>query len=292
MYFDPECISCIISQANRSAKLFINGNKEAHLKLLKDVCEKVKIIDQNFTAPHFSLIIQELIEKTTNTNDPYKSIKEKNLKDAKMFIPAMEKLIENATDKLEAALKIAILGNTIDVGANPNFDLDSDFDLLKFASLNLTEFEQFSEDIKNADSILYIGDNYEEALFDKFLLTELSNKNLVFAVRSRPILNDITIEDAEHLGINKICKVIESGSKIAGTDINKCSPEFLEMYNNADVVISKGQGNFETLLDESRPIYFLFKVKCEVIALRSGLNKGEGALLYHQNGKWSKNENL
>ena len=115
-------------------------------------------------------------------------------------------------------------------------------------------------------------------MFDKILLKQLLPKRIVFAVRSKPILNDITLEDAKTLGIDKICEVMESGSKIAGTDLSQCSPEFLNFIEKADLVIAKGQGNFETLLNVERPIYFLFKVKCDVIGRRSGLPVGRNAL--------------
>lgn len=278
MYFDPACIPCILSQAYRAALLFGNGDKEFQLNLLKKVSEEIKCIDENYTAPHFSLMIQEVIENSIGSSNPYKDIKDKNLNLVKKILPIIDSFVETTANKFETAIKIAIIGNAIDIGANPDFDLNAELKNLTDELLPLQNIDSLINDLNAAESILYIGDNYEEALFDKYLLKEISDKNLTFAVRSKPILNDITLEDAKYLGIDKICKLIESGSKIAGVDLKNCSPEFVELFYNADVVIAKGQGNFETLLDNDREIYFLFKVKCESIAKRSKTAKGSSVI--------------
>lgn len=280
LFFDPQCIPCIINQAYKAAQLFTNGNKELQFNILKEACSEVETINGEYSAPLFSAKIQSILEKNLKLTNPYKSIKDKNLENAKIFLPVFNYIYKSSKDRLEAAVKIAVLGNTIDMGANPDFDLEDEVNKLSSGEINLRDFKKFKEDLSSASSVLYIGDNYEEALFDKYLLELMKDKNLVFAVRSHPVLNDITLEDAERLGINKICRVIESGSKIAGTDIRNCSNEFMEIYNNADMVIAKGQGNYETLLDEKRSIYFLFKVKCDVIARRSGLSVGQSVLHY------------
>jgi uncharacterized protein with ATP-grasp and redox domains len=179
------------------------------------------------------------------------------------------------------AIKTAIAGNAIDLGANPNFDLGKEIDLITFENINLDDLDIFRADYERADTILYIGDNYEEALFDKPLITQLLPKKVVYAVRSKAILNDITLEDAYYLEINNLCKVIESGSEIAGMDMQHATDEFLELYHTADLVIAKGQGNYETLLNEERTIYFMFKVKCDVIAKKCGHPVGTSILHYH-----------
>jgi hypothetical protein len=187
-------------------------------------------------------------------------------------------MIEAADDKLEMAVRISITGNTIDLGANPNYNLEKEINIITSSKINLDSLDKFKEDYKKAKLILFIADNYEEALFDKFLIEQLKPKEVVFAVRSNEILNDITLEDAKRLGIDKLCKVIESGSRIAGTDLDECTAEFLDLYKSADMVIAKGQGNFETLLSANRSIYFLFKIKCLVISEICGYPVGTGLL--------------
>ncbi|MGD8781203.1 MAG: ARMT1-like domain-containing protein [Ignavibacteria bacterium] len=282
MFFDPACIPCIINQAYKAAKLFSNGDKDLQFKLVKDASKEIQNIDEDYTAPLFSAVIQASIEKELGVKNPYKKLKESNLKEAEKYIPYVQTLIDNSNDKIEIAIRAAITGNTIDLGANPDFDLMDDVNKITSNDIVLSALPKFKSDFEKAELILYIGDNYEEALFDKLLLNELSPKKIVYAVRSKPILNDVTLEDAYNLGIDKICEVMESGSKVAGTVLSQCTKEFIDLYNKADMVISKGQGNFETLLNEERPIYFLFKVKCDTIANRAGLPEGKGVLLYNQ----------
>jgi damage-control phosphatase, subfamily I len=288
MFFDPACVPCIVKQAYNSARLFTNGNKELQLKIIKEVCAETINIDEQSSAPLFSKKMQLIIEKYYSAENPYKKIKEENIKKAQTYYSYLKIMVENSNDKLEMALRIAITGNTIDFASNPDFDLDYDINRITSNNIDLSFLPKFKENLKNTKLILYIGDNYEEALFDKFLLNELLPRKVVFAVRSKSILNDITLEDAKKLEIDKLCEVIESGSTIAGTDLNECTPEFLELYHKADIVISKGQGNYETLIDESRAIYFLFKVKCAAIASRSSYKKGQGVLLYNQDGNREK----
>lgn len=282
MFFDPGCIPCIIGQAYNTSRLFPECNREGQLKIIKEVCAYVENIDENFSAPLFSSIMQSIIETNLDLDNPYKDIKKKNRTSAERYIPYLENIIDDSEDRLEVALKAAILGNTIDFAANPNFDIEKDLNQISSDNIALEMYEKFKSEFNNAKTILYIGDNYEEALFDKLLLRELKDKDVTFVTRSKPILNDITLHDAKVLGIDTICKVIESGSKIAGTVIEDCTNEFKELYNSSDLVISKGQGNYETLLDEERAIYFLFKVKCNVISERAGFPLGKGVLLLNK----------
>jgi len=288
MFFDPACIPCIIKQAYNTSNLFVKGNKELQLKILKEVCSEIQYISKNYNAPYFSAKIQSIMEKYEGSGNLYGSIKEKNLRKVKKFQLCIQIMIDESNDRLETAIRAAIIGNAIDLAANPDFDIEYEINRITSPDIHLPAIAKFKKDLQKAKLILYIGDNYEEALFDKFLLKELNSIKIIFAVRSRPVLNDITIDDAKKLKLNKICKVIESGSKIAGTDLRECTPEFLDVYQKADIVIAKGQGNYETLIDEKRPIYFLFKIKCDVIKEKSGYLKGDGVLLYNQKFKKTK----
>jgi damage-control phosphatase, subfamily I len=291
MFFDPGCIPCIITQAYNAARTFTNGDKEIELKILKEICNEVNNINKDCTAPGFSSIIQNSLERNLGVNNLYEGIKKANLITARQYIPYLDTMIKSSIDPLEMAVRTAITGNTIDMGANPEFNIEYEVNRITSDNIILTDFARFKEDLATSSLILYIGDNFEEALFDMFLLKVLSSRRVVFAVRSRSILNDITLKDAEYLGIDKICEVIESGSTIAGTDLSICTTGFLDLYRKADIVIAKGQGNYETLMNEKRPIYFLFKIKCEVISKRCGYPAGKGILLYNQPNKLSKDRN-
>ncbi|MCU0373099.1 MAG: ARMT1-like domain-containing protein [Ignavibacteria bacterium] len=281
MILDPACIPCIIKQANYILNISVKDNNKLQLKILKEICSEIYRAADNLSAPYFSARTQAIIGKYRNTENIYRLIKENNLRKIKKYRLFVRTMIEKSDDRLETAVRAAIAGNAFDLGANPGFDIEYEINRISSSEYHLPALTKFKSDLRKAKLILYIGDNYEEALFDKYLLEELSYINTVFAVRSRPVLNDITYEDAVRLKLHKICRVIESGSSIPGTDLRECTPEFLNLFRNADIVIAKGQGNYETLADEKRPVYFLFKIKCNTVERRTGFQKGKGVFLYN-----------
>ena len=125
-----------------------------------------------------------------------------------------------------------------------------------------------------AHEILYIGDNAGECVFDKILIEEMK-KPVTYAVRDAPIINDATYEDAVQAGIDSVATIISSGTDAPGAILETCSAEFKKLYHNSSFIISKGQGNYEALSIEMGPIFFLLKVKCQVIANDIGVNKGD-----------------
>ncbi len=278
MLISPGCIPCVVKQSYTLSRLLGVEDKNEQRKIIYDTISLLLDNKEMLSAPHFSIMLQSILNKNLNGQSSFKIIKEKNRLNAEGYLKYLETMIEASEDKLEMAVRISITGNTIDLGANPNFNLEKEINIITSNRINVDSIGKFKKDFNRANRILFIADNYEEALFDKFLIEQLKPKEVVFAVKSNEILNDITLEDAKRLGINKLCKVIESGSRIAGTDLNECSTEFLDLFENADMVIAKGQGNFETLLNAERSIYFLFKVKCEVISEICGYPMGTGLL--------------
>ncbi|HPN38058.1 MAG TPA: ARMT1-like domain-containing protein [Melioribacteraceae bacterium] len=266
MLNSPGCISCIVKQAYSLSKLVGIKEEETQKEIIFSTMEMLLKNKNLESAPHFSIMMLNLMKRYVNIDEHFELLKYKNGKLAEGYLSYLKIIMDEAEDKLEMAIRISIMGNTIDLAANPNFDLESDVNKLTSESYNLSALRLFKEQLNSAKTILFIADNYEEAIFDRFLLEQLNDKELVFATRGNKVYNDITYEDAINLGYNKICKVINSGSIIAGTALEQCTTEFINYYNNSDIVISKGQGNYETLLKEERPIYFMFKVKCETIA--------------------------
>ena len=281
MGIQPGCIPCIIKQAYNFSKLAGISDGEIQRQILFETMNKLQVHKNIKTSPHFSIILQSIICKYVEVNKIYREIKSRNIRRAMKYLNYLTKMIEAADDKLEIALRASIAGNTIDLAANPNFDIEKEINVITSNNINLDFFPKFKEHYQKAKKILFIGDNYEEALFDKLLIKQLLPKEIVFAVRSNEILNDITLEDAKNLEINKLCRLIESGNVIAGIDLEECSGDFLNIFNSSDMVISKGQGNYETLFNADRDIYFMFKVKCDVIAEICGYPVGTSVLYYH-----------
>ncbi len=281
MNLQPGCIPCIVGQAYRFSRMSGITDADTQKQVLYDTMNKLLHHNNIKTAPHFSVILQSIVGQYTDVHSAIRKIKESNLKKVKVFINYMSHMVESASDPLEMAVRAAIAGNTIDLGANPDFDIEHEINRITSKSIDIAAFDRFRKEYEHAESILIIADNYEEALFDKLLIQQLLPKNVVYAVRSNAILNDITIDDAHFLEIDKLCTIIDSGSTISGTDLEECHDTFLKIYHNADIVIAKGQANYETLFHAERPIYFMFKVKCTVIANICSHPVGTSMLYYH-----------
>jgi hypothetical protein len=138
----------------------------------------------------------------------------------------------------------------------------------------ICHLDSFVSTLSSAKSILYLGDNAGESVFDKILI-EAMQKPVTYVVREHPVINDVTMEDALASGIQEVASIISSGSDAPGILLNDCSDEFRHAFENADMIISKGQGNYETLSETTRPVFFLLKAKCHVIAHHLGVNEND-----------------
>jgi uncharacterized protein with ATP-grasp and redox domains len=269
-YYD--CIPCFIKQALNAAR-FATDDTKIHEIVLRKVLSDVSKMDLHKTPPEMGALIHRIVKEVSGNEDPYKKVKSKFNQFALELYPKLAKIQNRSSNPLETAARIAIAGNIIDFGVGTDVDKTL---VLKTIEQTLSDklfgsVEQFKDAISNASKILYLGDNSGEIVFDRLLIDYLLSikepaDHITFAVRGKPVINDITITDAEETGMTKIVNVIDNGSDIPGTVINKCSEEFQNYFNEADLVISKGQGNYETLSDVDKNIFFLLKVKCSVIA--------------------------
>lgn len=185
-----------------------------------------------------------------------------------------------ARDPFFLALRLAIAGNIMDYGVNQVFDIHKTIDSVLHADFAIDHSDLLQQRIKEAKSILYLGDNAGEIVFDKLFIETIQHPNVTYAVKGGPILNDVTLQDAEDIGLYEVADVISNGYDAPSTLLEKCSSEFLNFYHSVDLIISKGQGNLEGLINEKDPrIFFLFMVKCDVIAERIGVKKGSFVVL-------------
>ncbi len=211
------------------------------------------------------MLVYKSIYRISGIDDPFRKIKEKCTKHLLSRYPDLKKQIKSAKDPLYTALEFAALGNAIDFGANPDFDLTEGLEGLLYKKFDVCEYKSFTKALEKAKNILYIADNAGETVLDRLLIEHL-DKPVKYAVRSRPIINDATYEDAHEAGIGSVAEIVSSGCDAPGTILDLCSNEFTKIFKEANMIISKGQGNYETLSNQSRPIFFLLKVKCPVIA--------------------------
>ncbi len=278
MKLDLECFPCFFKQINRTASL-ITDDKSKIKKIIDGFGCKLKEIGFDMTPPEAGVILYNMINEILKSKDPYKRIKDESIKLGLKLYPELKKSVERADDRLFEAIKISIAGNIIDFGAQEEFDIHGELEKIKNESFELKDYDIFREKLEKAKQILFIGDNAGETVFDKILLEELKNK-IIYAARGFPIINDATVEDAVNSGLDKIAKIITTGSDIPGVVIEKSSSEFKDYFYNSDIVISKGQGNYETLSNIDRDIFFLFKIKCSVVSKYLGFPIGQSILYY------------
>ena len=259
-----DCIPCFFAQALKAARI-AGADENMQKKILEEVSKLVPEFPLESTPPEMGRIVYQLVNKLTGNNDPFKEIKKSSNQLILNLYPKLKMTVENSKDRVLTATRLAIAGNIIDYGALTSFDIEEEVANCLKSNFAVFDYSEFKQALNNAETILYLGDNAGEIVFDKLLIEELG-KELIYVVRNKPIINDVLIEDAYDCGIDKIAKVISNGSDAPGTVLNLCSKEFLETYHKAPLIISKGQGNFETLSEERAPIFFLLKVKCPVIA--------------------------
>lgn len=259
-----DCIPCFMIQALKAGRL-VTDDEQKIKTLLDRVGDSVKNIPMNYTPVENGEIIYSIIREITGVYDPYKSIKQSSINEAKQMYDDLKNRILNSENHLETAVRVAIAGNVIDFGVNKSFDLKTDVEKILKQDFAINDLAKFTAAVENAQTILYLGDNAGESVFDK-LLIETIGKKTIYAVRDIPVINDVIIEDAINSGLNEVAEIVSSGSPAPGTLLHKCTPEFRELFNNADIVISKGQGNYESLSDANRTVFFLLKAKCHVIA--------------------------
>ncbi|MDP8298361.1 MAG: ARMT1-like domain-containing protein [Candidatus Tantalella remota] len=275
-----ECIPCFYRQALDAAKL-AGADDEMSKQILDDVSGVLSRLSFDVSPPEIARTVYGLVEEHTGGRDVYGEIKKSSNSMAMELYPEMKKMVESSDDVLLSAVRLAVAGNVIDYGVPHAFDIEEEIEECLEKDFAFFDFKEFSEAVRGAKNILYILDNAGEIVFDRILVEEMPAGKTVCAVRSKPIINDVTMEDAVSVGLDKIVKVIPSGSDIPGTVVNECTKEFRSYYKKADLIISKGQGNYETLADERKPIFFIFKAKCAVVAKHVGCQMGDIILKKH-----------
>jgi len=266
-----DCIPCFLKQSLEAARMATDDEK-IHAEVLKSLMNYLSSISYKNSPPEVSKEVHEIIRNITKSKDPYKKVKDNSNKMAKKRYSSLNKIIDEADDTLLMAIKLSIVGNVIDFGTSNRFNIE---DILSNAVKKCFDdqaYPHFKKALSNAKTILYLADNSGEIFFDKLLINELvkQNKEITYVVRANPIINDVTVEDAKYAGIDKLAKVIEgdAGQKKSapGMVLNFASKKFLELFQSADMVISKGQGNYEGLSDVNRDVFFMLVVKCPLVA--------------------------
>lgn len=262
-------MACYLRQTLQVARVS-SDEPRLHLEALRRVAEIISAMDMERTPPENSVPVYEAIAEITGCADPYFEIKQQSNEQALALLPEFKKEVAGSTDPLATALRLAIGGNIIDYGAMHNFDVDAALERCLRAPFVIDHSRKLLQQVmklSKGSKVLYLADNSGEIVYDSLVIESLADKGLdvTVAVKSGPIINDALVEDALACGIDKFAIILENGTSCPGTPLDSCSVALKDAFNNADLIISKGQGNFETLSEADAEIYFLLTVKCSVV---------------------------
>lgn len=275
-----DCIPCFVRQALDAARM-ATDDPAAHEQMLRDVLRLTADMDLSDSPPVIGQTIHRRLRELTGIADPYAGVKKRFNQMALDMLPELRARVAAAKDPFAAAVRLAITGNIIDFGPKGNTTEEDVYEAIAhaFSEPLHGDLSVFHDAVEHADTILYLADNAGEIVFDRVLVEHLLPKRVTLAVRGAPVINDATLEDAEKVGLTELAEVIDNGSDGPGAILSDCSPAFIDRFRTADLVIAKGQGNFETLSEEAGPLFFLFKAKCPVIAAHAGVPLGAQVLV-------------
>ena len=288
-----ECIPCFFKQAIEASAL-AGASHNAKVKLLNDLASHVERLSMSKSPPEMGRTIYRLIKKHTGKKDPFYKVKRHSNEAALEMYPKLKRKVAHSKDRLLAAIELAIAGNIIDYGVATGIDVEAEirriFNMenrrIKKESSHLFNYSEFKRFLNKSGSLLYLGDNSGEIVFDRILIEEIKalypKKRLTYVVKEKPIINDALMADARQCGLDKIVPVISSGLDTPGTVLSLTSRRFKKAYRDAEAVVSKGQGNFEALEDGGKDIFYLFMAKCQVVARHIGCEVGSIVLYYNK----------
>jgi uncharacterized protein with ATP-grasp and redox domains len=276
-----DCIPCFLRQALEAARA-VTTDEGVHRQVMKSVAGLVAELEPGVMPPEVVRQIYGLVTEISGNRDPYHAEKQRANRQALALYPRLKELVAESADPLLTACKLAVASNSIDLGPGLKYgELDSIVELALASPLAVNDYEQFRENVTGSRRVLYVGDNAGEIVFDRILIRELKrlkDLSVDFVVRGSPVINDATLADAVYVGLEEVAGVISSGSAAPAMIPAQCSPEVLRLYHSADVIIAKGQGNYESLSEEEKNIFFLLRVKCPVVARLLGASVGDAVL--------------
>ena len=278
-----ECYPCFLRQVVIALDLSGTTGDRAEGVMLAAMAE-VQAARGALSPAHITTHMHRTIRQMLG-QDPFRAIKSKYNLLALELYPGLSRKVEESHEPLLTAARLAIAGNIIDFGIYRSVDIDGTVRRALQEPLDVDDSEAFVRAVDSATTIMYLLDNTGEAVLDRLLIEELvrRGKHVTAVAKGSAVINDCTVADAREAGINGACALIDNGSDAVGTILGSTPPEFQRAFYEADMIISKGQGNFETLVEEPREIFFLFQSKCKVVSEVLALPEG-AMLLAHKQG--------
>lgn len=274
-----DCIPCFQRQALQAAR-FVSDDEDLHEEILREVMKELMEPDWKTSPPELARRVHRIVRERTGAADPYREAKVEANRAALGMYPELKEKVEKAVDPLETAVRLAIAGNIIDLGACEGFDLERTVREVLVKPFKVNDYRRFVEALSPTDTIIYLADNSGEVVFDRLLLETILGrydvKKIIFVVKGAPIINDATITEAKEAGIDRLpgIEFHNMGTGAPGSGHVRESDEFGKFLDIGDMIISKGQGNFEGL-SHRKDVFFLLMAKCPLVALELGARTGD-----------------
>ncbi|WP_427365499.1 damage-control phosphatase ARMT1 family protein [Candidatus Caldatribacterium saccharofermentans] len=278
-----ECFTCNIRQAQEAAEI-AGASFDLLWKVSQRVCALYAQADPCWTPAYMTTLAHQIAKEATGVEDIYYRFKRHYNRMALELYGRLKEFVASGENRLERAVLVAIAGNIIDLGVYREVDVEGILTQVTSAQWGRYDFPAFAADLSRARTIVYVGDNAGEIVFDRILVEEIQNlgeKEIFFVVKGGPISNDALLEDAREAGLEGLVHLLTTGQAETGIDLSRAPLELQEVWKRADLIISKGQGNFETLSGRGENIYFLLKAKCVPVAREFGVP--QGALILKRN---------
>jgi damage-control phosphatase, subfamily I len=262
---DSRCIQCINQTYQRLFGKFSIGISQ--IDEFNSFFRELTSLDITLTAPQIHRELNNKLIEITGNVDLFAVERQAGNQIAMDLYKFWKTRVQASADPFNLALRIAIAGNIMDYGAASSFDINQAITNVITAEFAIDHSSCLKKKISESETILYLGDNAGEIVFDRLFIETINAKNVVYAVKSAPVLNDVILKDAKETGMGLVARVISNGYDAPSTILPECSREFMELFDSADLIISKGQGNLEGLFYQKDPrLFFLLMAKCDPIA--------------------------
>jgi uncharacterized protein with ATP-grasp and redox domains len=279
MRLGPECYLCIYKQVfNLTGKLGIEEGKRG--KIMRGAASILANSPMELTPPEVAGQIYPYLSEATGVADPFEREKRESIEGARRLKPSLLKIVEESEEPVAMALRVSALGNVIDFGVVNQIDLERELELLHSLHFARWDYPRFLKEAERAKTLFLIGDNAGENVMDEILVETLlrhtSIEKVYYGVRGGAIINDVTIKEVEGSPMAQLAEIVDTGVKLPGFHPDYASPSALRLFREADLVIAKGMGNYETLTQfQIRPLFFLLKVKCGRVARATSTAEGD-----------------
>ena len=281
-----ECVPCFFAQAVRAARL-AGLHEAAARQLLDELGQLLPTFDASLPPPQNAAFLYRRLAELSGLEDPFAEIKREHTELALSLEPTLRAAAAGRDDPVDAWVRLAAAGNILDVGALAEIgDVEARLEEALEAEHPCWQIDLLKQALGGARTLLVVGDNAGETVLDRLLiealLAEWPGLEVRYAARGGPIINDATEEDARAAGLHHHATIVSTGSALPGVVLTEASDEFRRLFETVDVVVAKGQGNFETLCESRREVFFVLTVKCRVVARHLGLPLGASVLVHHR----------